>query len=173
MNTREIRHFRHGLRRFQRLTHSQLKTCCCGVTLPQCLVLLEIDERGRLAMGQLSAQLRLDTSTLSRTIDSLVGKGLVERLRDDDDRRVVRIQLTADGNAMCRSIHKENDAHCRRVFRRIPASKREAVTQSFETLVQAFLDCEVEASSDTCCDPAVSDPPKPALRRSANGARKR
>lgn len=147
MHLREIRGFRRSLRRFQRITTSQLKDCCSRVTLPQCLVLLEIDECGRLTMGQLAAQLGLDNSTLSRTVDGLVARGLVERLPHDRDRRVVQIRLTEEGGSVCRSIHRENDAHCRRVFAKIAPSRRGAVIRSFETLVDAYLECEAESSA--------------------------
>ena len=142
MNTTEIRGFRRILRRFARLTSLQLKTCCSQVTLAQCLVLLEIEEHGRPTMGQLASEIRLDNSTLSRTVDGLAGRGLVKRLRDDRDRRAVWIQLTTAGKAVCRSIHQDNDACWRRVFQRIAPSKRGTVIRNFEILVQACLDCE-------------------------------
>ena len=156
METEQIRRFRHFLRGFERITNVQLKNCCAGVTLAQCCVLLEIDENGRLTMGQLASRLRLDNSTLSRTIDGLVGRGLVERLREDKDRRVVRIQLTEEGDAVCLAIHEENDRHCRRVFEKIPPSERKTVVRYFETLVQAFLDSEAESMVGTCTDLASS-----------------
>jgi DNA-binding MarR family transcriptional regulator len=145
MNLKEVRQFRRIMRRFERVSDAQVKNCCAHVTLAQCVVLLEIDENGRLTMGQLATQLRLDNSTLSRTIDGLVGKGLVERLREERDRRVIYIQLTSEGKAACRTIHQENDGHVRQIFAKIPASKRGAVIRNFETLVEAFLDYEAES----------------------------
>ncbi len=157
MTISEIRRFRRFLRRFERLTNAQLKNCCAGVTLAQCLVLLEIDENGQLTMSQLASRLRLDNSTLSRTIEGLVQRRLVKRLREDQDRRVVRIRLTREGDAVCRSIHEENDGHYIRVFEKIPESRRGTIIKNFETLVQAFLDCEVEAvSADPCGSPISS-----------------
>ena len=148
MTTTEIRRFRRILRRFERVTHAQLKNCCAHVTLAQCLVLLEIDEGGELSMSQLASRLRLDASTLSRTIEGLVRRQLVERLREEQDRRVVRIRLTSEGRSVCRSIHEENDGHYIRILERIPESRRGTVIKNFETLVQAFLDWEVEALSE-------------------------
>jgi DNA-binding MarR family transcriptional regulator len=141
----EIRRYRRSLRRFERVSEALVASCCAQVTLAQCIVLMEIDEGGELSMSQLAASLRLDNSTLSRTIESLVGKGLVERLRDDGDRRVVLIRLTQEGKSVCRAIHQENDEHCRCVLGRIPASKRAAVIRCFEVLVQAYLDQEAES----------------------------
>lgn len=145
MNLTEIRRFRRNLRRFERLNQAQLKNCCAHVTLAQCIVLLEIDEGGQLTMSRLASRLRLDNSTLTRTIEGLVQRGLVRRLREDQDRRVIRIRLTSKGDGVCRAIHKQNDAHYGEVFARIPKSRRGTVIKNFEILVQAFLDHEVEA----------------------------
>jgi len=144
----KIRYFRRILRRFERITHAQLQSCCADVTLAQCLVLMEIDEGERLTVGQLASRLRLDASTLSRTIEGLVRKGMVDRTRDDRDRRVVGIRLTPTGKAACKAIHRQNDSIYRAVFEKIPATKRESVIRNFETLVQAFLDSESETDSD-------------------------
>jgi len=125
----------------------QLKHCSCSVTLPQCLVLLDIDECGQVTMGQLASHLRLDQTTLSRTVDGLVKKQLVARLRDDSDRRVVRIQLTAEGVSLCQEINTVNDDYCRRVFERIAPSERDSVVRSFEILVKAYLEHEAESDA--------------------------
>jgi DNA-binding MarR family transcriptional regulator len=142
METSEIRIYRRTLRQFERLLGVQLGSICCGVTLAQCLVLLEIDEHGHLTMGQLALNLKLDQSTLSRTVEGLVRKKLVARLRDDSDRRLVWVRLTEDGASTCEEIHKGNDKHCLQVFKNIPPSERAAVIRNFETLVQAYLDYE-------------------------------
>jgi DNA-binding MarR family transcriptional regulator len=170
MNIKEIRRFRRILRKFERLTNAQIKNCCSGVTLAQCVVLLEVEEQGTPTMGQLATQLRLDNSTLSRTVEGLVGNGFVERLRDDRDRRVVCIRLTTQGEALCRSIHAENDTHCRLAFEKIAPSKRGTVIRNFEILVQACLDYEAESKQGGCCDASASRPESPARSRSGRGA---
>jgi len=145
MNLEQIRGFRSILRRFERVLGAQLKKCCTRVTLAQCLVLMEIDENRRLTMGNLSSRLRLDNSTLSRTVDTLVSAKLLRRLREERDRRVVWIELTAKGRAASSTIHEENDAYALSVLQKLPPSRRGSVIRAFETLVQAFLDQEAEA----------------------------
>ncbi len=154
MNTDQVRRFRRSLRRFERLNSDQLKKCCTEVTFAQCLVLLEVDDGDRPTMSELAAGLRLDNSTLSRSIEGLVGKGMVERVADDADRRRVRIALTAAGRELCRSIHRDNDACVIRLFERIPAAERQAVIDNFEILVEAFLDWETETDG-SCCSPGL------------------
>lgn len=146
MKTRDLRNFRRVLRQFTRLLDRQLRTCCSQVTLAQCLVLLEVEELGTPSMGQLAGNLRLDTSTLTRTADGLVAQGLLERLRDESDRRVVKVRLTPGGASACSSIHSENDATWRRVFAHIPSSEHAPVTAAFDRLVEACLACEAEDS---------------------------
>ena len=142
MEIREIRRYRRALRQFQRLANLQLRNCCCGVTLAQCLVLLEIDEHSHLTMGHLALNLKLDLSTLSRTVDNLVSKKLVARLRDDSDRRLVWIRLTDAGVSTCKEIHNVNDQTCLSIFENIPTSKQASIIRNFETLIQAYLDYE-------------------------------
>jgi len=149
METSEIRDFRRSMRRFERLTNAQLRACCNVATLAQCLVLMELDEAGPLVLGELATRLRLDSSTLSRTVDGMVKQGLLERRRGAEDRRLVWVALTARGQAACRQIHHDNDGLCRRVFAKIPESRRASVLSSFDLLVQAFLDCETEAAAVT------------------------
>jgi DNA-binding MarR family transcriptional regulator len=157
MDTSQVRAFRRILRHFTRLTHILLRDCCTEVTLPQCLVLLEVDEWKRLTVGQLASRLRLDDSTLSRTIDSLVRRGLLDRARDDRDRRVVLIGLTREGATTCDEIHEQNDGIVRNVFDKIPPSKRDAVVRNFEVLVQAYLDSESESGTQPACAPTAKE----------------
>ena len=54
-----------------------LQTECCGVTLSQRLVLIEIGKREKVTLIELSKSLGLDSSTLSRTINGMVNIGSV------------------------------------------------------------------------------------------------
>jgi DNA-binding MarR family transcriptional regulator len=151
MKRSQIREFRRVLRQFTRVTNSQLRQCCSSVTLAQCLVLLEVDEHGRLNVSQLASRLRLDDSTLSRTIDALVRRDLLRRSRDEHDRRIVWIDLTPQGATECNLIHDRNDALYGDILERIPASTRNEVVRHFRILVQVFLDREHEPGAPIAC----------------------
>jgi len=60
-------------------------------------VLISLDDRGDLTMGELAARLVVSISRLTALIDQLTEKGLVARNRSALDRRVVRVGLTALG----------------------------------------------------------------------------
>jgi DNA-binding MarR family transcriptional regulator len=53
---------------------------------------------GPITMGELSRDLEVPLSTATRIMDWMVNSGYARRLPDPEDRRVVRVQLTAMGN---------------------------------------------------------------------------
>lgn len=140
MNISEIRFFRKTVRRFERLLSDQVKedSCCIGVTLAQCHALLEIEEHGETTIRELTGSLGLDKSTLSRTIDSLVKAGLVERIPHPSDRRFMLLNLTDRGKATCNEINATNDAYYTKIFQSIPVRKHEGVVESLGLLVRAM-----------------------------------
>lgn len=49
------------------------------------------------SMGEVAQTLNITVGTLTASINRLLAKGYVERIRDDSDRRIVRIHLTDSG----------------------------------------------------------------------------
>ena len=50
-------------------------------------------------MGALADSLDVSQASATGIVDRMEQRGLIERRRDDDDRRVIRVPLTADGRA--------------------------------------------------------------------------
>jgi DNA-binding MarR family transcriptional regulator len=69
------------------------------LTGTQRLALYELFTGGPMRLNDLAARLGVSAPTASRAIDALVEVGLVDRLRDPDDRRALRLGLTAAGQA--------------------------------------------------------------------------
>jgi DNA-binding MarR family transcriptional regulator len=97
-------------------------------------------ELGTATTKMLAQRLDLDQSTMSRTVDGLVRRGLVERRVSERDRRVVPLRLTAAGEALGRSIDRRSDEHYRRRLEKIPDAELVFVLQAFERLVDALCD---------------------------------
>ena len=57
-----------------------------------------LGENGHQAMSELAEKLRLSVSSATLIVDRLVEKGLLSRHRSSEDRRVVRVGLTAAGD---------------------------------------------------------------------------
>jgi len=53
-----------------------------------------------LTMSELSSELNVPMSTATRIVDGLVQGGMVERVPDPNDRRVVRVQMSQNGREL-------------------------------------------------------------------------
>lgn len=71
-----------------------------GLTYPQYLVLLSLWEEDGVPVKRLGECLALDSATLTPLLKRLEQRGVVERRRDEEDERVVRIHLTESGKAL-------------------------------------------------------------------------
>ena len=128
----QVRDFRRVLRKFERaLTLQNTSSCCCGVTLAQCHVLLEINEKKELTVNQLAENLKLDKSTISRTVDSLYKTGAVERIIPEENRRITRVSLTNKGSSICQSINAGNDDYFTQALGAIPSDKLKTFLEAF------------------------------------------
>ncbi len=65
-----------------------------GLTPPQSLVILALNESEGVSAGELARRLTLDYATLSGLLDRLVEAGWIVKETADDDRRTLRISLT-------------------------------------------------------------------------------
>lgn len=154
IDTKTIADFRAVLRRFERLSQQHLRACCRQVTVAQCHLLLAIDAVGEATATNLADRLDLDISTVSRTVSTLVTRGLLARDTQLRDRRQTRLALTDKGRRACADINRDADRFCAEVLARIPAKRRAAVMESFVVLVDAFASCQEHESTcggDTKC----------------------
>jgi len=70
------------------------------VTTEQYGVLAYVMDRGSVPMGEVAVARNVALNTATSLVDRLVAAGLVERRGDADDRRIVRVVLTARGETL-------------------------------------------------------------------------
>ncbi|ANK82355.1 MAG: hypothetical protein TEF_17320 [Rhizobiales bacterium NRL2] len=75
-----------------------------GVSLQMWRVLAAVNDRGPLRMGELSEATSIEGSTLTRLVQQMERKGLVERVRRDADQRVVRVVRTDAGRRIAAEL---------------------------------------------------------------------
>jgi DNA-binding MarR family transcriptional regulator len=141
MTTEEsIRSFRKNLRQLEReIGYSMAsETGCCGVTLAQCHLLLEVEERSQTSITELTSTLELDKSTLSRTVDGACKAGLLNRDADPSSRRQQVISLTDEGRRKADRINTLCDGSYSRLFDFVPPDKRSAVVEAVAILAEAM-----------------------------------
>ena len=136
-----VRSLRAGLRVLEREIGRSLatQTDCCGVTMAQCHILLELDGAGCVNLKTLSERMELDKSTLSRTVDALVGLGLVNRGEDPANRRQQIICLSDAGTLWVADVHRRCDAFYGQLLERIPSAKHKSVLEAVSLLARSMV----------------------------------
>ena len=71
------------------------------MTSSQVSALATVERLGTPTLGELAASEQVRPPSMTQIVVGLEAAGLVSRQEDDDDRRVVRVTLTAEGAASC------------------------------------------------------------------------
>jgi DNA-binding MarR family transcriptional regulator len=106
--------------------------------------LLEVlDDRGPGTQGDLAERLNLDRGDMARFVDRLAERGLIASVQEPHDRRVRRIELTADGREVLEQarplaadaerlalpgLDEEERAELRRLLATVSAHRRAATS---------------------------------------------
>jgi len=87
--------------------------------------LLTLADHGPLTMTDFSDRLGVPLSTATRMVERLIEKGLAVRSRIEDDRRVVRVELSEDGRKLNQSFAEHRRAMGRRMLSALTHGERE------------------------------------------------
>ncbi|MFD6441092.1 MarR family winged helix-turn-helix transcriptional regulator [Peribacillus sp. NPDC060186] len=96
---RELRYVSSWLKQRGREILSDYK-----ITIPQFLALQWLFEAGDMTIGELSTKMFLAFSTTTDLIDRMEKHQLVQRVKDEKDRRVVRIHLLEEGERIIEEV---------------------------------------------------------------------
>ena len=75
-----------------------------GLTSAQWGPLLRLRSTGGSTVAELARWLQMDAGAMTRLLDRLEKKGLCKRVRSTEDRRVVQVELTPDGEAAIEQV---------------------------------------------------------------------
>ncbi len=116
--------------------YSQTVSSHFGITGPQLWVLKTIYQNGSLSLGDLSRRMFINPSTITGVVDRLEKKKYVLRVRNEKDRRVVKVRLTPKGNRLVR--RSPNPIQGKMVYglKRLKKDELFSIYQSVEKLVE-------------------------------------
>lgn len=83
------------------------------------------------------------SGAITNRIDRMESKGLVERVRDRDDRRSVLIRLTPHGREVVDRLLSLNLAFAAHMLEPLDAARREQLADMLRTLLESFGDNEL------------------------------
>jgi DNA-binding MarR family transcriptional regulator len=94
------------VKRTQRLMHDRIEAVFAsqGIAFQQWVVLMHLRDGLATTTAGLCQELRHDSGAMTRLIDQLEERGLIGRRRQEADRRIVDLELTAAGRKMVESL---------------------------------------------------------------------
>ncbi len=112
-----------------------------GCTHSQCHILVELDTRKRLSVGELARILSQDISSTSRSIRPLIDEGVIKVHSDAADGRRRQLQLTPEGMKKVSEINDVAEFQARAALELLSPSDQNIVTKGMGLYAQALSRC--------------------------------
>lgn len=106
------------------------------ITSAQFDALVLANDGGNLTIGDLSAKLGLAYSTTTDLVDRLERRNFVERSRDQEDKRVVRLSVLEEGGALIDRVLQARRVYLGRVLSHSGADEQDMLMRALMVLEQ-------------------------------------
>lgn len=101
--------------------------------------LLLIEQYGNPSMSALGKTLNISKTQMTTKMDELADEGLIERVPDQNDRRVLRIVLTDEGKKFIIEYHKTVTESMNQLLSSFSHKELEELNKSIEVIKNAVL----------------------------------
>jgi DNA-binding MarR family transcriptional regulator len=106
------------------------------ITPPQFVALQWLLEEGDMTIGDLSNKMYLAFSTTTDLVDRMEKNELVKRLKDTNDRRVVRIHLLEKGEQIIEEVIKKRQIYLQNVLKDFSSEEVHILRENIKRLHQ-------------------------------------
>lgn len=104
------------------------------ITPPQFVALQWLHESGDMTIGDLSNKMYLAFSTTTDLVDRMEKSELVQRVRDEQDRRVVRIHLLSEGERIIQEVIEKRQDYLRELLVHFETDEAQNLLQLLQKL---------------------------------------
>lgn len=132
----KVERLQEAVRSTIRVLGPQLSEPVFGLTGPQFYILHQLDLKGKCTVGELADSMAVKPSAITAMIDRLDKHEFVVRDRDDHDRRVVHIRLTASGRDTLNQVKKHRQAILQHYLSHLTPDELESMIHVFEKLAR-------------------------------------
>jgi DNA-binding MarR family transcriptional regulator len=108
-----------------------------GLSLVHLNVLTVLDTDGPLPMRALAESLDVSQASATGIVDRMEQRGIVERQRDEADRRVIRVALTDEGRGLIAGLAAERRDHLARILDRLTEAELDGLLLGTRALRRA------------------------------------
>lgn len=131
-----------GLVRSEIVRAMEAELAATGVDLrfTQFLILKRLARLGPMSAGELARAVELDGGAMTRQLDQLERKGYLRRCPHEQDRRTLRIELTAAGDAVWQQLTDCNERVLTAAQRSLDASEQAQLHDYLGRVLRALRD---------------------------------
>ena len=104
------------------------------ITPPQFVALQWLHESGDMTIGDLSNKMYLAFSTTTDLVDRMEKNELVQRVRDEQDRRVVRIHLLPEGERIIQEVIEKRQNYLRELLQNFEVDEAQELLKLLKKL---------------------------------------
>jgi DNA-binding MarR family transcriptional regulator len=105
-----------------------------NLTIPQMKCLCYISRHGRINLSGLAAGIHVTPANVTGIIDRLVEQGLVDRIPDNADRRVLWLSVTEKGESMLSNLREGKSGKMRELLEKLSDNELSVVSEAFAIL---------------------------------------
>lgn len=109
------------------------------LTMPQLKVLFLAGGPNPMPTSRVARSLGMTVSTATGVVDRLVAQGLIQRLEDPRDRRMVLLKATPKGAALLERMLRVGLGHFREILDRLSLEELRIVARALDTLYGAAM----------------------------------
>ncbi|MGM0844034.1 MAG: MarR family winged helix-turn-helix transcriptional regulator [Bacillota bacterium] len=107
-----------------------------SITPPQFVALQWLFEGGDMTIGELSTKMFLACSTTTDLVDRMEKTELVERVKDNKDRRVVRIHLLPEGERIIEEVIEKRQKYLQQILKDFSSNEIKTLNANLSKLHQ-------------------------------------
>lgn len=131
----------------------------CNLTAPQLVCLSALAESGPETVSRLAKRVHLSASTVVGILDRLEKHGLVERHRDQGDRRVVNVSATASGRKLVAAAPSALQENLADGLAQLPEQEQATIARSLAKVVELMEAGHIDAAPILATDQSPHNSP--------------
>jgi DNA-binding MarR family transcriptional regulator len=135
---RVVLSFKQAHRSLRRRTGRETHGPSGEISQAQLELLIELRKRGPMAVGELAQVSGLSPASVSQMVDRLSEQGHVNKLRSEEDRRVVELELSEEGRATVEPIIERWRQRWREALAEIPEKELAAASRVLDRIAWVY-----------------------------------
>lgn len=110
-----------------------------AVNMSQLKAMTAFSEDSLLSMGELCKMANIKMPSMTEVVDRFEKEGILERIRNNEDRRVVKVKMTAKGKKMHKEVLKRRADELTKIFGVLTTKDRTKLVDSLKNVSEILI----------------------------------